>query len=751
MNIIGKSYPIHDAVEKAAGSAVYAGDIKRKGMAYAALIRSGIPHGYVKEIDFSEVEAMPGVIGYVSCLTDCGNPFSRYRNNKGQITAEQEHVWNRHVRFVGDRIGCILAKSQEEARRAVKKVRISYEAYPAVLTVEESLAGKGTEIHEEGSVSEEILVEVGAVPEGEWITVSSESRLSRINHMAMEPHVCTADYNCHTGQLTLWSPNQSVHGIRTVIGDIFGMPYHKVRVIKTTMGGSFGGKQEWMVEPAAAAAAMYYKGAVQLCLTREEVFQSTINRAPMELKAKGLYGRDGKIMSFQVDNTLDAGAYLGNSKDYCAAMANKFFRCYHYPHMKYTGRAVITNTPVSGAFRGWTSPELAIGLEHNLNMAARELNIDPLELRLTNAAMPGDIDPRLLESLGEIRLRECILRGRERFCWDKRREEDREFNKKNERYHRGTAIACGGHLNGYFPRVNDFCQIDMRMTETGNVLVNATLHDHGCGTVMAFKMIVAEALALSPDMVQIGEGDTAVTPFDYGCYSSRSTYVIGRAAMECASLMTGKLKHVIFRLYGVPEDKLSVGDGFVKYLEEGKCWSYADIVQASHGKLQEELFVNHQFINSSNPGVTGAHFAHVEVDLGTGDVELLDYLAVHDIGRAINPEMCRAQVQGAVVMGAGAALTEEVLVASDGTSLGTLRKYHLLNMGAVPEIQVEFIEDEGTEGPYGCKSIGEACHVPPAAAIIGAVNEALWSDLCHIPLNQDRIGEWLCKQTKEER
>lgn len=750
MNIVGKSYPIHDAVEKSAGRAVYAADLKLKRMVYAALIRSTIPHGYVRDINFSGVEVMPGVVGYLSCLSDSGNAFCRYRNNKGQDTAEQEHVWNRHVRFVGDRIGCVLAKSQEEARKAVKKVSVTYDEYPVSLTVEESLKGRLSDIHGEGGVSEEILVEVGSFPEGEWTMVSSESRLARINHMAMEPHVCTADYNHHTGQLTLWSPNQSVHGIRTVIGDIFGMPYHKVRVVKTTMGGSFGGKQEWMVEPAAAAVAIYYKGPVQLCLTREEVFQSTINRAPMHLKAKGYYGRDGRIMSFQVDNTLDAGAYLGNSKDYCGAMANKFFRCYQYPHMKYTGRAVITNTPVSGAFRGWTSPELAICLEHNLNMAARRLDIDPLELRLLNAAKPGDIDIRLLESLGEIRLRECIECGREGFKWDKRRREDKDFNQGSKRYLRGTAIACGGHLNGYFPRVNDFCQIDMRMTETGSVLVNATLHDHGCGTVQVFRMIVAETLALTPDMVQIGEGDTAVTPFDYGCYSSRSTYVIGKAAMECAELITGRLKNVISRLYGVAEDKLSVEEGSVRWREGGKSWPYSEVVQASHIKLQEEIFANRQYINSSNPGVTGAHFAHVEVDTGTGNVKILDYLAVHDIGRAINPEMCRAQVQGAVVMGAGAALREEVTVAADGMALGTLRKYHILNMPDVSEIQVEFIEDQGTEGPYGCKSIGEACHVPPAVVIIGAVNEALQSELCHIPLNQDRICQWLEAQVKEE-
>lgn len=750
MNVIGKSYPIHDAVGKSAGSAVYAGDIQLKGMLFAGLILSTIPHGYVKDIDFSDAERMPGVAGWLSCLSNSGAPFCRYRNIKGQNTPDQEYVWNRHVRFAGDRIGCILATSRDEARKAVQKVKVFYEEYPAALTVEQSLHGCGEGIHVEGSVSEEILVEVGKMPVGEWTEVTTHSSLARINHMAMEPHVCTADYNRHTGMLTIWSPSQSVHGLRTVIGDIFGLPYHKVRVIKTTMGGSFGGKQEWIAEPAAAAAALYIQGPVQLTLSREEVFKTTINRAPMELRARSYFDGKGHLISFQLDNTLDAGAYMGNSKDYCGAMANKFFRCYKYPHMKYTGRAVITNTPVSGAFRGWTSPELAICLEHNLNMAARRLGVDPLELRLINAAEPGDMDIRLRESLGPIRLKECIELGRIRFGWDKKREEDRLFNRESRRYRRGTAIACGGHLNGYYPRVNDFCGVEMRMTETGNVLVNASLHDHGCGTVQAFRMIVAEVLSLSPDMVQIGEGDTAITPFDYGCYSSRSTYVIGKAAMDCANLIAERLKRAVFRLEGVPEEQLLIENGAVQWKEGKKSWLFSSVVQESHSRLQEEIFAAKQYVNTSNPGVTGAHFAHVEVDLGTGDVEILDYLAVHDIGKAINPEMCRAQVQGAVAMGAGAALKEEVTVGADGSVLGSLRKYHLLNMPELPEIRVEFIEDGGTEGPFGCKSIGEVCHVPPTAAIIGAVNEALQSDLCQIPLNQDRICAWLEERSKEK-
>lgn len=742
MQIIGKSRPIHDAVEKATGAAVYAGDLRLRNMAFAALIRSSIPHGYVEAIDFSTIKQMEGVLGWMSCLDgNNDNLFCRYRTVKGQQTYNQEHIWNRRVRFIGDRIGCILATSLDIAREAAARVCVQYRELAHALTVEESLSGKIIDIHKEGFTSKEIIVEVGQIPSGEFIHIDTTSKLARINHVALEPHVCTANYNAYTKELTVWSPNQSVHGIRTVLCDIFSLPYHKVRVIKTTMGGSFGGKQEWIVEPIAALAAMYYRGSVQLTLTREEVFQSTICRAPMDIKVSGMYSKDGDLISMQVDNTLDAGAYMGNSEDYCGAMANKFFRCYKYPHMKYTGRAVITNTPVSGAFRGWTSPELALCLEHNINMAARFLEIDPLELRLKNVALPGDKDIRLQATLGEIHLKECLEMGRSLFQWDKRKALCRKNNLSSRRLKQGIAVACGGHLNGYFPRVNDFAAVEMRMTEHGEVLVNITLHDHGCGTVEVFRMIVAETLGLTPDEIYIREGDTAVTPFDYGCFSSRTTYVLGRAARECALLLINKLCSIIIEIHKVDKASLKVSNGSV-YAPDMR-WTFAQIVQESHAILQKEVSVRFQYINKTNPGVTCAHFALVEVDIQLGNVNILDYLAVHDIGKALNPEICRGQIQGAVAMGAGAALREDVAINNRGIATNSLRKYHILNLPEIPKIRVEFVEFGGTDGPFGCKSIGEISHVPPAAVIVGAVNDALKSDLCTLPLSQDKIGAWL--------
>ncbi|MDR2945857.1 MAG: molybdopterin-dependent oxidoreductase, partial [Candidatus Adiutrix sp.] len=460
MKIVGESRPIHDAWGKVAGSTQYAGDMALPGMLHAALVTSTVPHGLVTRVDASRALARPGVAAVLDCFGGHGQPFCRYRSVKGQKVLDQEQVFNRHVRFVGDRVACVLADDPETARVAAQLVTVEYVEYPFSLSPAETLAGAIDSVHPEGAVYGGIELEVGR-PEAKNeadITVRTVSEPARIDHMALEPHACLASYDKGLGELTIWTPCQSVHGVRTVVADIFGLAYHRVRVIKTTMGGSFGGKQEWVLEPVAAAAALAVKRPVKLVFSREEVFTSTVSRAPIRFVLESAFKKDGQLQSVTLDNTLDAGAYLGNSLDYCHAISKKLFRCYKYPHLKYSARAVITNTPVSGAFRGWSSPESAIALEHNLNQAARQLNIDPLELRLKNVAQPGDRDISLNLDLGDFRLAECLTQGRERFGWAERKERAERHNQTGGRYRRGLGVACGGHLNGYFPKINDFAE-----------------------------------------------------------------------------------------------------------------------------------------------------------------------------------------------------------------------------------------------------------------------------------------------------
>jgi len=747
MNIVGTSQPIHDAAAKAAGQAVYAGDMILPGMLHIAMVWSAVPHALVEAVHTTQAEAIPGVAAVLHCFNTTQKKFTRYRNRKWQIVPDDEQIFNERVRFIGDRVACVVADTPKIAKEAASMIKIEYDELPFTTDMHEALNGKINGIHGQDNAHLDFEIEYGQDNSSDNdIETNSKSHLSRISHITMEPHACVADYDRLTKRLTVWSPNQSVHGIRTVLGDLFDIPYSHIRVVKTTMGGSFGCKQEWMLEPVAAAAAIAVGKPVKLVFSRAEAMVSTVARCPLDAKVFSKIAHDGSIKSITTDVTLDAGAYLGNSYDYMCVIGKKHFRNYIVPHVKFTGRTVYTNSPVSGAFRGWSSPELAIMLEHNLNMAARNLKMDPVLLRLRNAAPPGTIDMGNDTSLGDIRTKECLIRGRTLFEWDKKRKTDKVFNIKSKRFRRGIGVSCGMHINGYYPRVQDFAAVEMRMAEDGSVTASATLHDHGCGAITAIKMIIAEALEIPTGNINIKEGDTDHTPLDIGCLASRTVYVLGRTAKECAFTLKQKMIDGVAEISGVGAQTLEIKDGRV-YSKDGNIdYTYGEAATMILRDLQKELYVRQEYINKSNPGVGSAHFAHIEVDMYTGMVKILDYTAVHDIGKAINPEMCRAQIQGAVLMGSGAALIEHMSVnAKTGKPVSSLKNYHLINAPEAPKITVELIEDGGDEGPYGAKGIGEASHVPVAPAIIGAVNDALGSDLCFMPLSPDAIVEWLAK------
>lgn len=752
MRYVGNTMPIHDAVSKASGQAEYAGDMQLKNMLHMALLFSTVPHGIVKKLDCSKALEVPGVVDIIHCFNTTEKEYNQYHTQFNQPLIHTNRIFNSHVRYVGDRIAGVIAETAEIARKAVSLIEVEYEELPFSLDAYETLTGKIDDVHPTGAVFECGGVKVGEKPEGEdLIEVHTETHLSRINHICMETHVCVADYNRGTGELTIWSPNQTVHGIRSVLGDIFEMDYSKIRVIKTTMGGSFGGKQEWVLEPVAAAAALRVARPVKLVFNRSETITSCYGRSPMHFDTTFTFKKDGTLMGVDNDLLLDAGAYLGNSINYARTVSLKLTRGYKYPYLKTNARVAITNTIIGGAFRGWTSPEATIMFEHTMNEAAKKLGMDPVDIRIKNVMHPGDVD--VLEEntpIGNFKAEEALRQGREHFEWDKRKEEIRKFNAENKRYQRGLGVSLGAHVNSFYPGKTDYARVDMRLAETGSVHVNITLHDHGCGTVTAMRMIAAEELGIPYEMIQMGEGDSRYTPLDVGCFSSRTTFVQGRAVIECAKKFKARLLEDAAVLAKVPAEELVMEENVIRCKANPEIhFTWSEIADKAQQILKHEVFVSAEYVPDTNPGVCGAHFCMVEVDTYTGMTKILDYLAVHDIGQAINREICVAQTQGAVIMGSGAALSEHVVTRPNGRPAGSLKDYHVINAPEAPNVRVEFIEDRGTEGPYGAKSIGEVAHTPVTAAVVGAVNDALGSDINSIPLNPDRIVSYLRERMEQ--
>lgn len=740
MKIVGTSRPIHDAQGKAAGYAKYAADFILPNMAHIAMVTSTIPHGYIKAIHAESALAIPGVYGVFHCFNTSERKYNHYRSQYFQELPDEERVFTNYVRFYGDRVAAVAACDQQTAERAACLVAVEYEELPFSTGFEDTLAGQNC-LPGESSIRDEFEISHGELPEDPFVEVSCSQEIARLHHAAMEPHACIADYDPYQRNLTVYSPNQAVFGLRTVLADYLQMPYHRVRVIKSTMGGSFGAKQEWFVEPVAALIATVLARPVKLVYSRAEAMTGTIVRAAMQAKMSARFRADGKLLSLDADILLDAGAYIGNSGDYIRTMYGKMFRTYRMDCVHYWARVISSNTPSSGAYRGWSAPEAAIFMEHLFDAAAEKLGIDRIDLRLINSLRPGDIDEKTHLPLENIRLEEALRKGKSDFFWEQRLAECDAFNRSSKRYRRGIGVGCGGHGNTYFPRYNDYGEARLQMNEDGTVQAHVSVQDHGCGTVTMIKMIIAEVLSIPDECVGLQEADTYNTPIDYGCFSSRTTFILGRTVQDAAMEMKRKLIDFAALLLACPSAELYADNGRV-YCKTApaRSLSYAEIAQETMLQKRENLSVSVQYHNETNPGVVGAHFAMVEVDTWTGYTKLLDYLAIQDIGQPINPAMCVAQIQGAVQMGCGAALREKMVVDRAGRCTESLSKYHLFLAPDLPDIRVELLTDGlSSEGPFGAKSIGEVCYVPVAPAISGAVQHALSMPLDALPLDPDNI------------
>lgn len=743
MKIVGTGRHIHDAKEKATGYAKYAADIDLHGMAYVSTVRSSIPHGHVKHINADKALALPGVLGVFHCFNTPQKRLNHYRSQVFQDLPEEERVFTDHVRFIGDRVAAVAACDRETAEKAARLVEVEYEELFFTVGFDDTL--------EHAGICDEFSASIGEQLEKDGVEVQCGRELSRLHHAAMETHVCVADYDPFQKMLTIYSPNQAAFGIRTVIADYLEMPYHRVRVVKTVMGGSFGAKQEWFTEPAAALIAVKLGRPVKLVYSRAEAMTCTVVRGAMRGQMTGRFSLEGEILSLQADILLDAGAYIGNARDYVRTLFGKLVRTYKIPFVQYHARVISSNTPSSGAYRGWSAPEAAIFLEALMDKAADRLGIDRVALRIKNAISSGGVDPKSKLPYEEVRLIEALQRGEDRFDWNKRLAECREFNKKNTRYRRGIGVGCGGHGNTYYPRYNDYGEVRLSMNEDGTVQAAVSVHDHGCGTVTMVQMLVAESIGISMSDVTLQEADTAVTPLDYGCFSSRTTFVLGRAVVEAGRKMKEVILEYAAQMLSLPRESLKGENGCVYCVDDQETsLSYAEVAQEMILRLRRNVTVTEQYHNETNPGVVGVHFAFVEVDTWTGYTKVLDYLALQDVGQAINPAMCIAQTQGAAQMGCGAALREKMTVDAKGHCTDSLANYHVCLAPDMPDVQVELLTDgRSKEGPYGAKSIGEVCYVPAAPAVCSAVNHALSGEIEALPYDPDSILKYLAwRETK---
>lgn len=757
---IGRSTGSDHGYGKVTGHVEYCSDMQSPGMLHLKYKPSTIAHGRITRIDTTKAW-LPGVKAVYTCENTPDTYFDRGRVSSYELqwSQNQERLFDREVRFYGERIAAVVAEDAETAEQACRLIEVEYEALPLLLTMEDTMKECAPQLHENGNGNiypakdEPYWQEYGdyEAAAGE-LMFHSESHISRMTHMCMETQASRAKYDRGTGKLIVWTGTQTAYGVRSTVADLLGLSYNRVRVIKTIMGGSFGVKQEMVLEPLVAYAAYDLKADVMCHFTREEQITGTLLRHNFDTRTESKVDRDGTVHGVWIHMNLDAGAYQTISPSYLRTAGGKLGKTYALPNIRFTGYSICTTTPANGSFRSWGSSEEAIALEPHWNMIAEELGIDPVDFRLKNILAPYDADVMHGASICGANFRKVLTEGRARFGWDSLKEECKKRNAAGGRYRYGVGVALCSHTTSFYPYMTEMASVTMRLQDDGSLIVNVPVHDHGCGTTAAMRKIAQEILELPDEMVTVLECDTENMPYDYGCYASRTVFVFGLAVKKASEELLALIKQTASVMLGCLPNT-------VQY-EDGICWSepapektvsLKEIWEYSIFTLSRDLLVTVTNHATANPGCPAAHFTMVRVDTFNGHVKIEKCLSVHDIGKAINPDMVIGQIESGVQQGMGWALCEEIKIdPRDGRTLITnFKNYEIANAWDMPDVDVLLIEDPEPEGPFGAKGIGEVATAPVAPAIVGAVNNALGTRLTHFPLTPPVILEGLAAKQQD--
>lgn len=757
--IVGHTQLRKDAVEKVTGTARYGADVNFPGQLYGALARSPHPHARIKAVRVEKAKAVPGV-RVVITGADYPEPY-------GQFIADQPIIALDKVRYQGEPVAAVAAETEEAAREAAALVEVEYEPLPVVNTIEESMKNE-TLIHEDWgryvcssvcfpvqgtNIGDQFHLKKGDVEKGfaeADLVVESSFRCGQLQHTLIETHTATAIANPYTQDIQVWTPNQSPFGIRGLMAKIFGVPAEKVRLTMTHIGGAFGGKYEAKCEPIAIALSLKAGGRpVKLTYDRHEEFEATVCRSTVQYYIKTGVKRDGTITAQQVTGYWDAGAYVTTNPrvDYNAGFAAH--GPYKIPNAQVDTYVYMTNRTLGTAYRGFGVTEAATLHEHQMDIVARKLGMEPLAFRLHNCLHDGD-EGITGEIISTCAVEECLRAAAKNVGWDKL--PDRWVDEEGNLC--GKGIACFNKLTG----TPSTTSCIVKMNENGSVYIWSASREMGQGVTTTMPQFAAEALHMDLDRISVAPVDTTMTPYDKTTTSSRSTFHSGNAILEACEDIKRQLCRLAALKWGcAPEDVTYTAGGVIQSRKDPALAIPINEVGKS-GIMHEQdpvLAIGRYGTSdifdpppvdgrqSSRPTVMwmiGAQAAVVKVNPVTGRVKVAKMGAAHDVGKAINPTGCLQQIEGAIVMGLGHALMEEMIYEDGILRNGNMVDYKVPTfMDSDVETKITLVENGHPEGPFGVKGIGEPGLVPTAAAIAGAVCHACNTDFDSIPIKPEHI------------
>ena len=775
---IGASTKRREDVRFLTGQGNYTDDINLHGQAYVHFLRSDVAHGRINGIDSAAAAAMPGVVRIFTGADfegvggmPCGWQVT---DRHGQPMQEPAHpiLAQGKVRHVGDPIAAVVAESLEQARDAAEAIEVDIEELPAVVDMKAAVAEGATLVHDDLTSNlcydwgfvEENKDAVNAAFDGAAHVTSLELVNQRLVANPMEPRVAVGDYAAGTDDSTLYTTSQNPHVIRLLMGAfVLGIPEHKLRVVAPDVGGGFGSKIFHYAEEAFCTfAAKAIKRPVKWTSSRSEAFMSDAHGRDHVTKIELALDDQGQFLAIRTDTYANMGAYLSTFAPSVPTWLHGTLMAGNYktPLIYVNVKAVFTNTVPVDAYRGAGRPEATFQLERVIDKAAREMGIDPVELRRRNfitefpyetpvavAYDTGDYNATLDKALEladadgfEARAAASAANGK----W-------RGFGVNT--YIEACGIAPSALVGQLGARAGLYESATVRVNATGGLVVMTGSHSHGQGHETAFPQVIAEMIGIDESMVEVVHGDTANTPMGMGTYGSRSIAVGGSAMVRATEKIINKAKKIAAHLLEASDGDIELKDGQFSVAGTDKSVAWGDVTLAAyvpHNYPLEDIepgLEETAFYDPSNfTYPAGAYVCEVEVDPDTGHVTIDRFAAADDFGNVINPMIVEGQVHGGLAQGIGQALLEGAAYDENGQlQTGSFMDYAMPRADDLPSYAVDHsCQTPCTHNPLGVKGCGEAGAIGSPPAVVNAVVDAMQrngKDVTHIdmPLSPSRV------------
>lgn len=754
MSEIGSRRRVIDWQARTSGALVYSGDLSLDGLLEAAVLRSPHAHATVRAIDATAARGMSGVRAIITAADF--PPGARYLHEGAR---DRPPLADGVVRFIGQEVAAVAAETRRQAQAAARAIVVDYEILPAPVTIAAACDGF-SQLHERptgiSNLSHRVRRNWGDAAAGRrssTVSVAGDYFFPRQAHACMETNISVAHWDEAAQKLHFWTSTQAPYYVVEEVAEVLGLKVEQVVCHEVGVGGGFGGKSKICDHEAISGAlSRAARAPVRLRLAREEEFETTKTRHAFAMSMQLHADATGRLRVIDADIDVENGAYNHSGVSVMSAGIKGLGMLYRPDGVTAEGRLIDTATTPGGQFRGYGSIQASYALECLMDELAGKLALDPIELRLRNANQAGETTV-VGGRLGSARLAECLSAVRDAIGWQR--------EKAQRRPGRGVGIAAGVHVSGSFtaPGANrSDAAIDV--FPDSRIRVRFGGADAGTGQKTILAQIAADELGVAFESVSVLTMDSERTPFDMGAWSSRGTHFGGHAVRKAAQAMAAQLKSLAATKLG---GALSLSDGAVH--GEGGSLALGEIARLSNQAKDGVLSVETSFVEAHmEPAdrVTGlgnvsasynfaAHGAVVEVDRRTGKVTVVDYVAAHDIGKALNPMMTESQVIGGAAMGIGVALGEEVIFEQGKVVNPAYLHYALPRAADLPRIRPILVEGGDPNGPYGAKAVGECSINPPPAAVANAIADAIGVRIRDLPITPDKIVMALAQRDGRRR